>query len=463
MMTDQSSPTPSVRDWSIQDHTEPSVRVGIILKQDMQRLVSIDIPGHAHRVLVDHRPLGEFIKTDIRLALTSGQLAVSAGDQRVAATESVTIEPISASTSAEDAMNVHDVIAGRGFHWQKRCDQALAGSVEVLADRAGLILINTLPLETYLAGVITAEMSGACPVEFLKAQCVVARSWLLAMSEAKHDADPFDRCNDDCCQRYQGIAHTGGAAWRAVCESRGLVLLDDQGCVVDAVYSKNCGGISETPESVWGDPKPCVESIIDAVDSQRVAAFTPATEQGFDTYLRAGEQLAPHVYCSPSFVPPEVHAQYLGHVDEPDNYYRWSVTQSRQELENGLSHRIAQLSDLAKLVDLAVLERGVSGRARRLQVDWIDRAGATHQTTISPEYNIRHALHPGFLYSSAFAIEKVQSKSGELESITLNGLGWGHGAGLCQMGALGMGLSGKPSNEILSHYFPSATQACAYK
>ncbi|HNO77737.1 MAG TPA: SpoIID/LytB domain-containing protein [Phycisphaerae bacterium] len=462
-MSNQQTPQPNVREWTIQADTEPSVRVGIILKQDAQKFIRIDIPDQPHHLIADGFRIGEFTKTKIGLTLTGGKLVVSAGDENVSAEKSVIIEPVEASTSADDAMVVHDIIAGRGFHWQKRCDQALAGSAEILANPAGLILINTLPLETYLAGVITAEMSGACPVEFLKAQCVVARSWLLALSESKHDADPFDRCNDDCCQRYQGIANTSGAAWRAVGESRGLVLLDDQDGVVDAVYSKNCGGISETPESVWGHSKPCVESIIDAVDSQPVAAFTPTTEQGFDTYLRAGEQLAPHVYCSPSFVPPEVHSKYLGHVDEPDNYYRWSVTQSREELEQGLSHRVSQLARLLKLVDLTVTNRGVSGRAQCVRIDWLDDQNQSHQTDITPEYNIRHALHPGFLYSSAFAVEKNQSESGELKSITLNGLGWGHGAGLCQMGALGMGLSGKQLTEILSHYFPSAKQVCAYK
>ncbi|GJM23785.1 MAG: amidase [Phycisphaerae bacterium] len=461
-MANQSPPIPDLRKWSIHDKTEPSVRVGIILKQDTQKLISIDIPNQSHNIWVDDRSLGEFSKTNIQIALTVGKLAITIDDQTATATESVKIEPTTQSSSAEDAMVVQGVIAGRGFHWQKRCDQSLAGAAEILPYPGGLALINTLPLETYLAGVITAEMSGACPVEFLKAQCVVARSWLLAMSEAKHDADPFDRCNDDCCQRYQGIAHTSGAALQAVCESKGLVLLDDQGEVVDAVYSKICGGISETPESVWGDTKPCVESIFDTIDSQLISAFTASTEQGFDTYLRAGEQLAPHVYCSPSFVPPEVHSQFLGHVDEPDNYYRWAVTQTRQELEQGFALRVAQLADLGKLTDLTVLSRGVSGRAQSLKIDWIDRQGAPHETTINSEYNIRHALHPGFLYSSAFAIKKNVSESGGLESITLSGLGWGHGAGLCQMGALGMGLSGKQMGEILSHYFPSAAQTRAY-
>ncbi len=454
--------TPNVRDWSIESNVEPTVRVGIILKQDAQKFISIDIPDHQHTVYADGFSLGDFEKTNIRLALSGGQLAVTAGDQTIAVEQSVKIEPKTASTSSEDAMIVHDIVAGRGFHWQKRCDQSLAGAAEIFAERTSLILINTLPLETYLAGVITAEMSGACPVEFLKAQCVVARSWLLAMSESKHDADPFDRCNDDCCQRYQGIANTSGAAWRAVEECRGMVLLDNDRNVVDAVYSKNCGGISETPESVWGEAKPCVESIFDTSDLSSFASLAPSTEQGFDAYLRAGDQLAPHVYCSPSFVPPEVHSKYLGHVDEPDNYYRWSVTQTRQELEQGLAKRVDQLSTMAQLNDVTATLRGVSGRVQTLLVEWCDHDGELHETLIDREYNIRHALHPRFLYSSAFAIESIRNDTGELESVTLNGLGWGHGAGLCQMGALGMGLADKQLAEILSHYFPSATQSQAY-
>ncbi len=458
----QPSP-PNVREWSIQDNREPSVRVGVILKQDLQKFISIDIPDHTHTVFADGFSLGDFTKTNVKLALSGSKLAVNVNDQVVAVENSVVIEPKAPVTSAEDAMIVHDVIAGRGFHWQKRCEQSLAGTAEIFSERIGLVLVNRLPLETYLAGVITAEMSGACPVEFLKAQCVVARSWLLAMSESKHDADPFDRCNDDCCQRYQGIANTSGAAWQAAEESRGLVLLDENRNVVDAVYSKNCGGISETPESVWGDSKPCVESIIDTSDVSSFDFLNASTDQCFDAYLRAGKQLAPHVYCSPSFVPPDVHSKYLGHVDEPDNYYRWSVTQSRGELEQGLAKRIPQLSSLARLNDLTVTLRGVSGRAQTLLVEWSDHDGELHETLIDREYNIRHALHPRFLYSSAFAIEDERNDSGELEAVTLNGLGWGHGAGLCQMGALGMGIAGKQLSEILSHYFPSATQFRIYE
>ncbi|NOX57277.1 MAG: SpoIID/LytB domain-containing protein [Planctomycetes bacterium] len=453
----------NLREWSVQDRAEPTVRIGIVLDEDAEQEIRIDLPVQPQTVSSCDEVLRSLADQSVTLGLDGKKLNFLAGDHDMQTSGPIRIEPTTRDCDAAASMTVRNVVAGRGFHWQKRIDVSLSGMVEILVGDGGLILVNELPLEVYLAGVITAEMSGLCPAAFLEAQCVVARSWLLAMSERKHDTDPFDRCNDDCCQRYQGVSNISSAAQLAVNQTKGIVLLDESQNVVDAVYSKCCGGISESAESVWGHTKPCVESIVDAANTSPVQRYLPLTEESFDAFRAAGDHLAPHVYCSPQFIPPQTLARYLGHVDEPGDYYRWTVTHSRRELEAILARKVPQLSNLKTITGLAVEQCGASGRASVVRIEWTDRNDVSRRTCISPEYNIRNAMHADFLYSSAFSIEKTWGKSGMLDTITLRGLGWGHGAGFCQMGGLGMALSGKRRDQILNHYYPSAMQTRAYK
>ena len=362
----------------------------------------------------------------------------------------------------EAGVLVHDVPTGRGFHWQKRIDQSLPGTLELRAGAQGVVLINELPLEAYLGGVITAEMSGACPVEFLKAQCIVARSWLLAMTEPKHRDAGFDRCNDDCCQRYQGTGDLSDAALAAVQATRGQALLAPDGAVLDANYAKCCGGITETPWAVWGLEKPGIRPVVDAPAESFARHFLPVTDQNIDEYLDGAGVGTAGCYCSPEVVPPEVLGRYLGRVDTADNYFRWTVRYERAELEALLRAKLADPDELGELRGVRVRARGVSGRAYSVETEWRAAAGGTTLRRIDTEYRIRQALHSKFLYSSAFAVRTQHDAAGRLTTVVLRGAGWGHGVGMCQSGALGMALTGAEAEAICRHYYPGAGLATLY-
>src|SRR5688572_28992314 len=214
-----------LRQWKIVSGEEPTVRIGVVLAED--QLSAIEIHPDA--------------ATKVSAKLDGDALAVQMNDQPPQRMTSWSFAPQKPATPAQgDGALVKGVVAGRGFHWQKKVDQTLAGKLELLPSPRGLILVNELPLEWYLAGVITSEMSSKCPIEFLRAQCITARSWLLAFTEPKHRGQPFDRCNDDDCQRYQGTGDLSKVAVDAVESTRGMCLVAEDK-VVDANYSKSCG------------------------------------------------------------------------------------------------------------------------------------------------------------------------------------------------------------------------------
>ncbi|GAB4109089.1 MAG: SpoIID/LytB domain-containing protein [Phycisphaeraceae bacterium] len=453
-----------LREWKISSNSEPTVRIGVILEEDADGAVELVLPDPGYFLVT---PQGDRIGVTrgdtVRVEKLGDRLIAEWPGGRLDPMPKLRIEPAGAVPIQRSAgMLLRDVVAGRGFHWQKRVDQTLAGSLELIAGSHGIIAVNELPLEDYLLGVITAEMSGACPVEFLKAQCVVARSWLLALTEPKHTDEPFDRCNDDCCQRYQGTGDLSDAAIEAVTGSRGLVLMDPMGKVLDANYAKSCGGVSELAEHVWGHPKPGIDAVVDAPDGDPAHHFMPVTNDNLDEYLD-GEWLSrTRAFCSTHVVPVESIRKYLGRVDEVDDYFRWRVTYTRTALEALLRDKLPEAADMDQLLDMQVLARGVSGRASRVRLTWIGRAGERVEHTLESEYRIRQVLHRGFLYSSAFAVRISRSDEGEIDTLELRGAGWGHGAGLCQIGALGMGLTGHDVTQICLHYYPKASLQQVY-
>jgi len=455
---------PTMRQWTRDCQREPIVRVGVILEEDAQALVRLLTPDQSYLLGVDHQPPQELgPRAELSLALNGDALTLRVGHGPPGTAGCVRLwaaTPVPLTPGA--GVLVRDVVAGRGFHWQKRIDQTLAGTLELRPARGGVVLINELPLEDYLAGVITAEMSGACPTDLLKAQCVVARSWLLAMTEPKHRDQPFDRCNDDCCQRYQGTGDLSSAALFAVRDTRGLVLQAPTGDVLDANYAKSCGGISETPVAVWGLDKPGISPIVDAPPDAPERRFFPVTEANLDEYLNGEWLKTTQCYCSPNVVPIDQIGRYLGRVDTTDNYFRWTVRYARQELEDLLRAKLPEARELAELRDVHVRARGASGRAYAVTVEWIDTRGAPVTVRLDSEYRIRQVLHPRFLYSSAFAVRAEWDERGTLRSITLRGAGWGHGVGLCQIGALGMALCGLDYETICRHYYPKSRLARVY-
>jgi SpoIID/LytB domain protein len=456
--------TTSIRQWTSDAQAEPVVRIGVVLEEDQFDTADLLLPADAYALTCETGNIIEDLSgIAVRVDRVGDTVAVKWAGKTVGGLKRLRLEPAKPTPMKSGAgVTLKNMVAGRGFHWQKRVDQTLAGVLEFSAAQGGLVVVNELPLEDYLVGVITAEMSGACPVEFLKAQCVVARSWLLAMTEHKHEDEPFDRCNDDCCQRYQGTGDTSDAAIAAVSGTRGLVLMDPTGKVLDANYAKSCGGLSELPEHVWGDPKPGIDAVVDAPAGDPVHAFMPVTEANLDAYLD-GEWLAnTRAFCGTHVVPVDTIRKYLGRVDEVDDYFRWTVTYTRTELEALLRDKLPEAADLAKLRDLRVTARGVSGRANQLELKWIDRSGKEIRHTVTREYRIRQVMHRGFLYSSAFAVRIKRDAEGAIETVTLRGAGWGHGVGLCQIGALGMGLTGRDVETICLHYYPSADLTNVY-
>jgi len=456
--------TPSIRTWTLAAHSEPTVRIGMILDEDACDVVRLRIPAGTSELCTGTAALARLGAADtLEVRCAAGGVSAQLPSGTPATGPLLRLQPVAAASLAPGAgVFVHDIVAGRGFHWQKSIDQTLGGTLELRPGPRGVVLINELPLEDYLAGVITAEMSGACPADLLKAQCVVARAWLLAMTEPKHTDDPFDRCNDDCCQRYQGTGDLSPTALAAVRDCRGEVLLTPTGEVLDANYAKSCGGISETPVAVWGMEKPGISAIIDAPEGDPVHGFFPVTAENLDAFLDGPWVANTRCFCSPHVVSVADIGRYLGRVDTSDDYFRWTVRYERQELEELLRTKLPGAKDIRELLDLRVRARGVSGRAYSVEVEFHDSGKDRVRCRIDSEYRIRQVLHAKFLYSSAFAVRPERDSGGRLVAITLRGAGWGHGVGLCQIGALGMALCGHDYATICRHYYPRAQLTKAY-
>jgi len=452
-----------IRAWTPASRTEPRLRVGVILDVDAQRTVHLRPPSTGGQLHGLKETISLAPQCDVLVRLAGDKVAVSVQGELVGEAPHVRVQAaLPERLERGVGILVRDVVAGRGFHWQKHIDQTLAGDVEVFPGKHGLVVVNELGLEDYLAGVITAEMSGACPVDFLQAQCVVARSWLLAMSEPKHMADPFDRCNDDCCQRYQGTGDLSDVAIAAVRGTRGIVLHAPDGNVLDANYAKSCGGVSETPEHVWGVAKPGVSAVVDAPADADERRFFPITESNLDEFLDGAWLASTRCYCSPNVVPVDRIQDYLGRVDEADDYFRWTVRYERSELEGLLREKLPEARHLAAVRAIRVVQRGVSGRATRIEIEWENVAGEAVTSHLDSEYRIREVLHRKFLYSSAIAFHVKRAGDGKIESVEIRGAGWGHGVGLCQIGALGMALEGIDHETICLHYFPQSRLTQVY-
>ncbi len=459
----------NLSDWTLDTRVEPTIRVGIILPEDEMTRVRLIIPSDGHRAV------GNGASTE---PVEPGKAEVFVGDQQVilqtaggrtGPCPAIVLQSADPSPRPDSGVQVKSVVAGRGFHWQKRIHPTFSGALEFRAVDGHLLVVNELPLEAYLPGVIASEMSGGCPIEFLKSQCLVARSWVLARTERKHEDLPIDRCSDDCCQRYQGTYHLTASAVEAVHATAGQVLVDRQDRIIDANYSKSCGGIIEAPEHVWSMTKPGQRAAPDASPGSEVFRFMPVTEDNLDEYLEGDWLARTDVFCSPNVVAPAELPKYLGSVDERGSYFRWRLEYRRRDLEDLLREKLlskpqwSQAAPIQTLTDMRVLTRGLSGRASSLAVDYLDPMGRQHTVTLSNEYTIREVLHRNFLYSSAFKIRVEREGEGAPSWFRLTGAGWGHGAGLCQIGALGMALKGYDAEAIVKHYFADVSIKTCYQ
>jgi SpoIID/LytB domain protein len=367
--------------------------------------------------------------------------------------------------SAEEgaSFTVFDIKIGIDFHWQRSQEQSFRGNLFLSAGSdSSFNLINEISLEDYLESVISSEMSAEAPLEFLKAQAITARSWLVAMLAKKktarsnsaskneneivvwqdvNDHEGFDVCADDHCQRYQGITRIiSKNVHTAVKDTYGFFLVY-AGEICDARYYKSCGGQTEIFSTAWEDKSPkYLKSVTD--DVQRHAPIqSEAQAEGWFTYR-------PQAFCNTT--DKKLLSKILPAFDQETlDFYRWQVIYKRQELEEIIRKKAG--INLGTLQNLIPLERGTSGRIFKLKIE-----GSKRSVIVGKELEIRRWLSESHLLSSAFVVSKTNAADGSVESFTLTGGGWGHGVGLCQIGAAVMADKGFKVEEILAHYFTGA-------
>ena len=337
------------------------------------------------------------------------------------------------------SFSLRDVTIGVNFHWERKQTQTFNGSLRLVVESDQITAINELPVERYLTSVISSEMSATSSLQLLKAHAVISRSWLLAQMEKRRqlqdgtansffsftrkddelirwydreDHSIFDVCADDHCQRYQGITNADNpSVVEAIRQTRGQILMYD-GQICDARFSKSCGGKTEEFQYCWEDtPKPYLVSVD--------CPFCNTRER-------------------------RILQQVLNDYDqETPDFYRWTVEYSREELSELVNRKLKM--DLGEIVNIVPLERGKSGRIWKLQI-----VGSKRTFTIGKELEIRRTLSETHLYSSAFDVECQGDR------FILHGKGWGHGVGLCQIGAAVMGEEGRSYDDILLYYYHNA-------
>lgn len=364
------------------------------------------------------------------------------------------------------AFTLKDVVIGINFHWERKEDQQFQGALKLIVRNDLITAINLINVEDYLTSVISSEMSATASLELLKAHAVISRSWLLAQIEKnkeiiaskekystftetedelirwydREDHTDFDVCADDHCQRYQGITRASAniqTVKQAIEETRGQVL-ESENKICDARFSKCCGGVVEEFQNCWEDIKfPYLVKLRDDVDSSNVPDLTIEAESV------KWIQSRPSAFCNTQ--DKKILGQVLNNYDqETTDFYRWTVTYTQDELSALVLKRSG--IDFGLIQELIPVERGTSARLVKLKI-----VGSKKTLIIGKELEIRRILSTSHLYSSAFTIKKDGDK------FILTGAGWGHGVGLCQIGAAVMGEKGYSYDKILLHYYVGAS------
>jgi peptidoglycan hydrolase-like amidase len=446
---------------------EPIVSVGLMSGVDT---ASFELKGDF--IGVD----GERFKPGIYRAIASSgliEVAESNSERRVASAE-WSFVPAETSSS----FLVRDVTIGIDFHWQRKQDQEFRGALRLIPGPDGkLIVLNEIPVESYLISVISSEMSADSHPELLKAHSIISRSWLLAqlnpwkkprnkpaskietIGDSKqlirwYDQEShigFDVCADDHCQRYQGIAR---ATSRVVSESVNSTfgqVLTYRGELCDARFSKSCGGMTESFSAAWEDRD--VPYLAVSYDGE---SFPAGFALPLNDEVNAGAWIrnSPPSFCNTGN--PRALAKILPDFDrETTDFYRWRVIIEQQELQDLLHRKLG--IDFGAVLSLEPIERGRSGRLIKLKI-----VGEREKAIIGKELEIRRALSPSHLYSSAFIVDADRNNSGVPERFLLTGAGWGHGVGLCQIGAALMAERGYNHRRILEHYYRGSGLSALY-
>ncbi|MFV0392676.1 MAG: SpoIID/LytB domain-containing protein [Paludibacteraceae bacterium] len=370
----------------------------------------------------------------------------------------------SSENANSDFFELKDVVIGINFHWERKENQQFKGNLKFIVEDNKLTAINVISVEDYLTSVISSEMSATASLELLKAHAVISRSWVLKpiinpslpttqsvqtdneyIVWYERDAHAnFDVCADDHCQRYQGITRASTELVKqAIKETYGQVLTSD-GEICDARFSKCCGGVFEEFQNCWDNTEhPYLKK---QRDSKSITYFPDLTKENeAQSWIRT----SPEAFCNTK--DKKILSQVLNNYDqETTDFYRWKVEYSQDELSALILKRSGV--NYGKIIDLEPIERGTSGRLVRLKI-----TGSEETRTIGKELEIRRTLSPSHLYSSAFVVDKEYSAGNEVPSkFILTGAGWGHGVGLCQIGAAVMGEEGYSYEEILLHYYIDA-------
>ena len=380
------------------------------------------------------------------------------------------------SDEENDCFELKDVTIGVNFHWERKENQKFRGALSLIVENDRVTAINVLSVEEYLLSVISSEMSATASLELLKAHAVISRSWLLAQIEKnkniikenthycachqdenelvkwydREDHVNFDVCADDHCQRYQGITRASTQTVREAIKATWGQVLTYDGKLCDARFSKCCGGVYEEFENCWEPVH--YPYLVARRDSEHPLDFPDLTvEENAKEWILS----SPQAFCNTTDA--EILSQVLNNYDqETADFYRWKVEYSQEELSTLIKNRSG--IDYGEILDLVPVERGKSGRLVRMKI-----VGTKKQLTIGKELEIRRTLSPSHLYSSAFIVDKQDvNAAGVPQKFVLTGAGWGHGVGLCQIGAAVMGAKGYNYKEILLHYFIDANISTLY-
>ena len=438
---------------------EPEVKVGIVSGQKIH--FSLNKPYLAK---------GETVIGEQEVEFSEGGVLWN-GNQY----SSLTFHP----QSADASFSLSDVTIGVNFHWERKETQTFLGTLRFVVESDKICAINELPVEKYLESVISSEMSATSSLELLKAHAVISRSWLLAQMKKRRDVAEsgnnffsftkkedmlirwydredhtiFDVCADDHCQRYQGITkETSPHVAEAIRQTKGQVLLDgDEIC--DARFSKCCGGVTEEFQYCWEDtPKNYLTAVRDIALGIESALPNLTNEEEAEKWIRFN----PPAFCNTQ--DKRILSQVLNDYDqETVDFYRWKVTLTQEKLQQLIADRLKM--DLGSILDMKSVERGTSGRISKLQI-----IGTEKTFTIGKELEIRRTLSDSHLLSSAFIVDKYDiDEQGVPQRFELIGAGWGHGVGLCQIGAAVMGEEGYLYDAILLHYYQGAEIKKLYK
>ena len=376
------------------------------------------------------------------------------------------------------SFSLFDVTIGVNFHWERKETQTFLGELRLVVEADKICAINSLPVEKYLESVISSEMSATSSMELLKAHAVISRSWLLAQMKKRKDVAQagnnffsfikkddmlirwydredhtiFDVCADDHCQRYQGITkETSPHVAEAIRLTKGQILMyEDEIC--DARFSKCCGGVSEEFQYCWEDTqKPYLVAVRDTAEAADKCNGSHnelpdlSIEENADKWIRT----KPESFCNTD--DRKILSQVLNDYDqETADFYRWHVELSQEKIQSLFAEKLKM--DFGSIIDMKAVERGKSGRISKLLIK-----GTKRSFTIGKELEIRRALSDSHLYSSAFVVDRMDiDAEGVPQRFVLTGAGWGHGVGLCQIGAAMMGEKGYNYNKILLHYYNNA-------